>query len=82
MVNEIKLSVDDKNLQTVINILENLKDGLIEKIETNGEVSKRRRTTQYKPRTNTIIKEEESGTSDKSGKDSPLERVTFFLSSL
>ena len=67
-MNEIKLSVDDKNLETVLTILENLKIGLITNIETNGKTSKVRRVTQYQPRTNTIIKEEESGTSDKSGK--------------
>ena len=67
-MNEIKLSVDDKNLETVLTILENLKVGLIDIVETNGQVSKMRRATQYQPKTNTIIREEESGTSDKSGK--------------
>lgn len=67
-MNEIKLSVDDKNLETVLTILENLKVGLIETVETNGQISKVRRATQYQPKTNTIIREEESGTSDKSGK--------------
>ena len=67
-MNEIKLSVDDKNLETVMNILENLKYGLIDKIETNGKASKVRRVTQYQPKTNTIIREEESGTADTSGK--------------
>ncbi|MEN8303617.1 MAG: hypothetical protein ABFQ64_06080 [Campylobacterota bacterium] len=67
-MNEIKLSVDDKNLETVMNILENLKYGLIEKLETNGKVSKVRRATQYQPKTKTIIREEESGTADTSGK--------------
>ena len=70
MMNEIKLFVDDKNLETVLMILKNLKDGLVEKIETNGKTSNLRRTTQYQPKTktNTIIREEESGISDKSGK--------------
>ena len=67
-MNEIKLSVDEKNLKTVMNILQNLKDGLIEKIETTAKASNVRKTTQYQPRTNTIIKEEESGTSDTNGK--------------
>ncbi|MCD6190506.1 MAG: hypothetical protein J7K14_03070 [Sulfurimonas sp.] len=67
-MNEIKLSVDEKNLKIVMNILENLKDGLIEKIEANSKTSSMRRSTQYRPKTNTIIKEEESGTSDTSGK--------------
>ena len=67
-MNEIKLSVDEKNLEIVMNILQNLKDGLIEKIETNSKTSNVRRTTQYQPKTNTIIREENSGTNDSSGK--------------
>ena len=66
-MNEIKLSVDDNNLPTVLTILNNLKVELIADIQINGEKSKIK-TTQYQPRTNTIIKEEESGTADKSGK--------------
>ena len=64
MLNEIKLTVDDKNLETLLTILNNLKDGLIENIET----STTKKTTQYQPKTNKIIKEDESGTNDKSGK--------------
>ncbi len=67
-MNEIKLSVDDKNLETVITILKNLKSGLIDSIETDSKTSNVRRATQYQPKTNTIIREEESGTSDKNGK--------------
>ncbi len=67
-MNEIKLSVDDKNLEIVMTILENLKVGLIESIEKNMEVSNARHETQYQPKTGRIIKEEESGTSDKNGK--------------
>ena len=66
MNNEIKLTVDGKNLETVLTILENLKDGLITKIETDSKVQVK--TTQYKPKTNTIIREENSGTNDSSGK--------------
>ena len=66
-MNEIKLSVNDKDLNIVLTILENLKDGLIVNIETNANV-KAPRHTQYKPKVNSIIKEEESGTSDTSGK--------------
>jgi len=66
-MNEIKLSVNDENLETVLTILNNLKDGLINKVETNGK-SLKAKTTQYKPKTNTIIKEEDSATNDKSGK--------------
>jgi len=65
-MNEIKLSVKDENLETVLNILQNLKVDLISNIETNGK--KNIKTTQYQPKTNTIIKEENSGTSDTSGK--------------
>ena len=66
-MNEIKLSVEDKNLDTVLTILQNLKDGLITNIESNANKNKSR-TTQYQPRTNKIIKEEDSGTADTSGK--------------
>ena len=66
-MNEIKLSVNDENLETVLTILNSLKDGLIDKIETNGK-SLKSKSTQYKPKTNTIIKEEDSATNDKSGK--------------
>jgi len=62
---EIKLSVEDLHVQTVLNILENLKEGLISEIHTD---TKTKRTPQYKPRTNTIIREENSGTADSSGK--------------
>ena len=66
-MNEIKLSVTEKNLETVLTILNSLKDGLIENIETNGK-SIKAKTTQYQPKTKTIIREENSGTNDSSGK--------------
>ena len=66
-MNEIKLSVNDENLDTVLTILNNLKDGLIDNIQTNCKSTKIK-TTKYKPKTNTIIREEESGTNDSSGK--------------
>jgi len=62
---EIKLTVEDGNLETVMTILNNLKDGLISNIESNAKTT---RPTQYKPKTNTIIREENSGTADSSGK--------------
>jgi len=62
---EIKLSVEDLHVETVLNILENLKEGLISEIQTDV---KAKRTSQYKPKTKTIIKEENSGTADRSGK--------------
>ena len=66
-MNEIKLSVDDKNLEVVLTLLNNLKDGLITNIQTNTK-SFKKRTTQYQPKTNTIIREEDSRTNDSSGK--------------
>ena len=66
-MNEIKIKVDDSKLQTVLTILENLKEGLVEEIIVN-EKSSSVKSSQYKPRVNTIIKEEESGTHDTSGK--------------
>ncbi len=67
-MNEIKLSVDDENLETVLTVLNNLKDGLIKTVDVNGEEGTKKRATQYKPKTNTIIREENSGTNDISGK--------------
>ena len=65
-MNKITLSVDDSNLETVMTIVNNLKSGLISKIETNGKsISKQ---TRYQPKTNTIIHEQNSGTNDTSGK--------------
>jgi len=55
-MNEIKLSVDDKNLDTVFSILNNLKDGLIANIKTNISVKRKVRTTQYQPKDNRIIR--------------------------
>ena len=68
-MNEIKLHVDDKNLQTILTILENLKNGLVEDIQVNSTSNKAKiPKTKYQPKTNKIIKEEDSGTSDKNGK--------------
>lgn len=65
-MNEIKLSVNDANLQTVLTIISNLKEGLVSNVETNGKL--KTRPTQYQAKTNTIIREENSGTNDTSGK--------------
>lgn len=62
---EIKLKVEDSNLEVVMSILNNLKEGLISNIQSTGKTT---RTTQYKPKINTIIKEENSATADTSGK--------------
>jgi hypothetical protein len=62
---EIKLKVKSENLETLMIILNNLKSGLISDIQSTS-ISKR--TTQYNPKTQTIIREEHSGTADKNGK--------------
>ena len=66
-MNSITLEVADANLQTVLSILENLKEGLITDMALNGKSTKVRQT-QYQPKPNRVIKEEESGTRDTSGK--------------
>lgn len=62
---EIKLKVEDENLEIVMTILNNLKNGLVSDITSSGKI---RRITQYKPKTNTVIREENTGTADTSGK--------------
>lgn len=62
---EIKLKIQDENMETVLIILNNLKSGLITQIETNGQIKS---TSRYQPKLNSIIKEENSGTADTSGK--------------
>jgi hypothetical protein len=64
---EIKLKVSDENLQTLMNILENLKSGLIQSIEIDGEINKKRQS-RYQPKANKVVYEHESGEHDKSGK--------------
>ena len=65
LMKEIKLAVEDKNLETVLTILNNLKSGLISSIKSPGQV---KNTSQYKPKLNTIVREENSGTADSTGK--------------
>lgn len=60
---EIKLKVENKNVETIMLILENLKDGLISEIISNTKPF-----TQYQPKLNRVIKEEESGAADTTGK--------------
>ena len=60
---EITLKVEDKNVETLMMILENLRDGLISEITSSTKIS-----TQYQPKLNRVIKEDESGTADTSGK--------------
>lgn len=66
-MNEIKLSVDDKNLATVLSILNNLKSGLITNIETSAKVGKVK-ASQYQPKIKQGVSEDDFGTTDKSGK--------------
>jgi hypothetical protein len=66
-MHEIKINVDEKNLETLLTILNNLKPGLLSSLEVNGNTHKQR-TPQYKPKYNKVIKEEDSGTRDTSGK--------------
>lgn len=66
-MNEIKIHVDDKNLETMLTVLDNLKTGLISDMQINGKTSSKK-TTRYQPKTNTVIREEESGANDTSGK--------------
>lgn len=63
---EIKLEVSEQNLQTVMVILNNLKAGLIEKIELDGTVTKTRHS-QYQP-SKKAVDEKDSGPNDRSGK--------------
>ena len=63
---KITLHIEDENLQIVMTILENLKSGLITKIESDGV--KELKSTQYQPKNNGVIYEHESGTNDVSGK--------------
>ena len=66
-MNEIKLSVKDENLETLLTILKNLKPDLVTNLEVNGKKEKTR-ATQYQPKTNRIITEQDSGVNDSSGK--------------
>ena len=66
-MNEIKLMVDDENLETLLIILRNVKVELFTNLEVNGKKD-RIKITQYQPKTNKIIKEQDSGVNDSSGK--------------
>ena len=56
---QITLEIKDENVSTVLNILENLKDGLIDNIETNAIQKKRVR---YQPNNNAIVNENQKPT--------------------
>ncbi|WP_428737465.1 hypothetical protein [Sulfurimonas sp.] len=63
---EIKLSVDEQNVELVMTILNSLKTELISKIELDGTVTKTKRT-QYQPKVK-AVDEKDSGPNDRSGK--------------
>jgi len=56
-VNKITLDVKSNDLETVLLVLNNLKDGLIENIEVDKEGVKN--STAYNPKTNKVIYENE-----------------------
>ena len=64
-MNTIKLSVEDKDLELVLSIVNNLKDGLISDIEVQKNHSYK---TKYQPKTKQIILEEDASTSSLQGK--------------
>jgi hypothetical protein len=50
---KIVLNIKDENMDTILNILENLKDGLIDSMEYDCKKAKVR----YQPKTTTIVRE-------------------------
>jgi hypothetical protein len=55
---KITLHVKDADMHTVVDILKNLKEGLIQNIETE-DIQTQVRPTQYQPKSDTIIAEGE-----------------------
>jgi len=66
-MNEIKLQVEDKHLESVLLILSSLKSELISSITTDV-AKKPLKKTHYQPKKSGVIFEQESGTNDTSGK--------------
>ncbi len=66
-MNKITLEVEDKNLETLLTIVNSLKDDLVVniKVEANNRSKKH---SKYVPKLNKVTKEEESVENDKSGK--------------
>jgi len=56
---QITIDLKDKNISTVLNILENLKDGIIDNIHTSTITKKRNR---YQANNNDIINEDQKPT--------------------
>ena len=63
---KINIEISDNNLETVLLILQNLKEGLILNIETEKKNIKA--STSYKPKENKVIYEDEQMTGKLSGK--------------
>ena len=63
---KIELEVNEQNLGTLVTILTNLKDGLIESMDVNS--SSKVKSTRYQPKVKKVIYEEEQGDLEKSGK--------------
>ena len=53
------LNIKDEKLETVMNILNNLKDGLIDSIEVDGVQTTTSTFTKYQPKTNKVVYENE-----------------------
>lgn len=51
---KIVLNVEDENVNIILNILENLKDGLIQSIETD---SKKLQNVRYTPKSKDVVRE-------------------------
>jgi len=65
-MHEIKLTVSDENLDTLLVILNNLKEGLVGSMEIDAKMYST--TSRYRPKVATVVREEDSGANDKSGK--------------
>ena len=63
---KIELEVNEQNLGTLVTILTNLKDGLIENMDVNS--SSKVKSIRYQPKVKKVIYEEEQGDLEKSGK--------------
>ena len=65
-MSKITIDVNDDNLDKVLLILNNLKDGLILNVDVEKKASKY--NTAYKPKTNKVVYENEQMTEQVSGK--------------
>jgi len=65
-MSQITLNIKDENIATVLNILENLKDGLIDSIDSKTVNTKKVR---YQPSNKTIISENQKPTGKYASRD-------------